>query len=81
MEAETAKGLLHANCYALCHLILLLRCLRPLLHLQSQQARFGAADDRSMVSSLLVESITALVEGVNLGLAILLLVTVLGQAV
>jgi len=62
-------------------LLVLLRCLGPLLHLQSQQACLGTAHGSSLVSLLLIESIAALVEGVNLCLAFLLLVPILSQAV
>jgi hypothetical protein len=83
MDPMTAKELLHANCYdkSFIDLFLALRCLCPLLHLQSEQARLGAAHDGCVVSSLLVESVTALVKGVNLRLAFCLVVPILGQAI
>lgn len=40
-----------------------------LLHLQSEQTGFGTAGSLAVVSTLLVESITALVQGINLCLA------------
>lgn len=61
--------------------VLLLGRVGSLLHLQSQQGRLRTAHGRGVVSSLLVESVTALVESVHLRLTFLLLERVLGQAI
>jgi hypothetical protein len=52
--------------------------LRSLLHPQLQQACFRATGSFCILSFLLVESITALVQGIDLSLAPLFLVRVLG---
>lgn len=52
-----------------------------LLHLQPQQMGFRTAHGRGLVSSLLVEGIAALIESVNLCLALILVVRVFGQAI
>lgn len=56
-----------------------LRLHAPLLHLQTQQVGLGTAWSLCVLSSRLVEGITALIEGIDLGLAFLLLVRVLRE--
>ena len=82
MGAQTAKGLRQFYLYSILSLLsLLLGSLRPLLHLQPQQLGLGTTDGGSLVPSLLVKGIAALVERINLPLALVLIVVVLGQAI
>ena len=82
MGAQTAKGLRQFYLYSILSLLsLLLGSLRPLLHLQPQQLGLGTTDGGSLVPSLLVKGIAALVERIDLPLALVLVVVVLGQAI
>ncbi len=54
--------------------------MRPLSHLQPEQAGLGTADGAGLVTALVVEGIAAGVQGVDLGPAPLFLEVVLCQA-
>lgn len=74
MEAETAKELSH-SIYSTWSIYTPASTLqRALLQFQLEQVGFGTAGRLCLVAALLVESITAQVQGVYLGLAFVFVV-------